>query len=191
MDGFYLTHHQYPWRGMSLILRGPVPVATLEQTLRSVMTQHDANLAYGVLTLEDAIESRISVFRVVMSVFAAFGIGGLFLAAIGIFGIVSFATNQRVREIGLRVALGAERKDVLSLVLRQGLSQVVLGIALGHVFSALVSGLLRQVLPGLESQRAFGYTTLGAGLLVVTLIAALLPASRALRVDPVIALRRD
>ncbi|MCB1100572.1 MAG: ABC transporter permease [Verrucomicrobiae bacterium] len=189
--GFYLPHHQYPRRGMSLILRGPVPVATLEQTLRRVMTQQDANLAYGVLTLKDAIESRISVFRVLMSVFAAFGIGGLFLAAIGIFGIVSFATNQRVREIGLRVALGAKRRDVLGFVLRQGLSQVVLGVALGLVFTGLVSGLLQQVLPGLENQSAFGYTALGFGLLVVTLIAALLPAGRALRVDPVTALRQD
>jgi putative ABC transport system permease protein len=119
------------------------------------------------------------------------GIVGLLLAAIGIYGVTSYSVNRRVREIGIRVALGADGQSVLRLILRQGIVLTLVGVGIGLAAGALVSQVVRSLLFGIS---ALDPATFGGGaalFLVVALAASYLPARRATRVDPMVALRAE
>jgi putative ABC transport system permease protein len=123
-----------------------------------------------------------------LSVFAAFSV---LLAAIGIYGVLAHVVSQRTREIGLRLALGAARGRVLRMVVGQALALAAAGLALGLAGAVGLSGLLRGLLFGVEPADLPTYLTAGVGLAAVALVASVVPAVRAARVDPIAALRSE
>ena len=129
--------------------------------------------------------------RIAAAVAGSLGVVGLLLAGIGIYGVASYNVSRRVREIGIRVALGADGGSVLRLVIRQGIVLTVIGVAIGLAVGALVSQVLRSLLFGISAVDpiVFGGAALAFG--VVSLAASYLPARRATRVDPMVALRAE
>jgi putative ABC transport system permease protein len=121
----------------------------------------------------------------------AFAAVGVILAAIGIYGVVSYTVVQRTGELGIRVALGAQTRDVLWLVLGKGAVLVLIGAALGGVGAYAVSRLLISLIPSLPTRDPLTLVLTGLGLVAVALIACYIPARRATRVDPLVALRSE
>ena len=119
----------------------------------------------------------------------AFGVVALFLAAIGIYGVLAYGVTQRVREFGIRQALGADDKSILSLVLRQGMLRVTIGIAIGLAGALLLSKYLESLLFQVQAKDPAVFVVVTAVLFVVAILACYIPARRATRIDPMVALR--
>jgi predicted permease len=133
-----------------------------------------------------------SLFQRVAVTFAgSFGLLAMLLAAVGIYGVVAYTTRQRTREIGIRVALGAERRGIYSLVLGQGFRLILAGLVVGTVLALALTRLLKAQLFGVSETDTLTFTSVGLLLAVVALIACHIPARRATRVDPMVALRHE
>jgi hypothetical protein len=143
------------------------------------------------MTLSDVNALELIPLRIVGAAAGAFGVVGLLLAAIGIYGVSSYNVTQRVREIGIRVALGADRRAVLRLVLRQGALLTGIGVAIGLAAGAIVAQVVRSLLFGIDALDAITFAGGAALFFAVALAATLGPARRATRVDPMIALRAE
>jgi len=188
----YLPFAEKPEQQAFLVARTRVPPATLAGAFRREVQRLDENLAvYDVRTLENRIaEGRLTVglFSAICSIFA--GIATV-LAAIGLYGVIAHAVSRRSQEIGLRMALGATRRDIVRLVLAQGFRPLAPGLAIGLVLALGTSQLLRVALVGVSPGDP--WTVVGV-LIVLSLVATLgclVPALRATRVDPLIALRHE
>jgi len=131
------------------------------------------------------------VFRLAASLAAVMGVLGLTLATVGVYGVVSFRAAQRTREIGIRMALGASRRDILVAVVRQGLQLALIGIAAGLAGAFALSRLLRSMLVGVNPGDPGTFLGVSLLLLSVTLLASYIPARRATKVDPMVALRYE
>ena len=121
----------------------------------------------------------------------AFGVLGLVLASVGVFGVVSYSVSQRTQEIGIRSALGAQRSHVLKMVLKQGMTMALIGTSIGIALAFLLFRGLRSVLYGVQSTDLVTLASVSALLLAVALVASYIPALRATYVDPVVALRDE
>jgi ABC-type antimicrobial peptide transport system permease subunit len=143
------------------------------------------------LTLEDAVKNSIAAARMASTLTSLFGLTALMLAGIGLYGVMSYAVSRRTREIGIRMALGAERSEVLRLVIKQGLLLTGIGIALGLLAAVMLTRLLRSLLyeVGTTDPLTFGFVALL--LAAVALLACYIPAQRATKVDPLVALRHE
>jgi ABC-type antimicrobial peptide transport system permease subunit len=127
--------------------------------------------------------------RFALTLFEAFGLVALVLAATGIYGVLSGSVTERTREIGVRLALGAQRRDVLALILRQGAKLALSGIAIGLAAAWLTTGLLVKLLYGVSATDPLTFAAIPLLLITVALLACWLPARRATKIDPIIALR--
>ena len=193
-DGFYVPVAQTDPSFLAVVARrgpGGSPAA-LVPSMREAVRAVDPDVPlYDLRTLDEAVR-RSSWFYVVFgSVFVTFGAVALFMASVGLYGVLSFSVSRRTQEMGIRMALGAGRRQVIRLVLRQGLGQILVGLGIGLVLAAGVSSvvgfLMFQVNP--RDPWVFGgvvLLTLGVGL-----AASLVPARRATGVDPIVALRSD
>jgi predicted permease len=189
-QGFYLPLAQSDRRFVSIVARANADHMQLSEPVRQAVSSLDANLPlYWVRPLQSEIDSNTWFYNVFGSLFMTFGAVALFLAAIGLYGVMSFAVGRRTQEVGIRKALGAQRGDVLRLVLRQGVLQIGLGLGLGVGLAMLTAGGLELVLFQVDPHDAVVYGTVLAVLAAAGLGACAVPALRAARIDPIEALR--
>jgi predicted permease len=189
----YFPHRQKKLREMTLLAQSQGDPGALAAPLREMVRGLDPNMPiYNVRTMEQFYQMRaISIFRVLVSTVAGMGAMGLGLAIVGLYGLVSYAAARRTREIGIRMAIGADRGAVSRMVLRQGAVLAVVGLLIGLAGSVGAGELLRAAFPG-DDQRDGGALLIVIPIVLsVTLLAAYLPARRASRLNPVQALRHD
>jgi putative ABC transport system permease protein len=146
---------------------------------------------FGQSTMSDLLADSMVRRKVVLSLMGAFAVVALLLAAIGTYGVMSVAANQRVREIGIRMALGAQRRDIERLIVRPGLLLAAVGIAAGVVVATLLARLMRAVLFSVAATDVMTYASVSLLLIAVTLVACYVPARRATKRDPLTALRTE
>ena len=203
--GFYLPYYSTPFgptratagQFSTLVVkpRG-VPATTFGNPLRRAVNRVDPNLPlYFVGTAADNIASFLGQNRIIGAMFSIFGAVAVLLAAVGLYGVMSFSVNQRTQEFGIRMALGADRDRILQMVMRQGALQLVIGLVLGLCVAAALGVAfetgIRAQLTGIGPLDPLTYAIVAALLTVVALIATLVPARRATRVDPMVALRTE
>ena len=178
--------------GATFELRTMASPEGLMSAVRNVVHEADDNLpVIRMRTQADSINRLLFNQRLLARLFGMFGTLGLMLACIGLYGLLSYDVTRRTREIGIRTALGAERRDVLLLVLRQGFVLVIAGVTLGAAAAIGVTKLLESLLYDVRPTDPYTFTLTAALLIAIGLIASLLPARRATRVDTVKALRAE
>jgi predicted permease len=159
--------------------------------IRAAIASLDPQLAVEIARLDDNLEQWRAPSKLVAALSATLAILALVLACTGVFGTVAYTVSRRVREIGIRIALGAAHADVLRLIVRQGMRPVVIGMAIGLPGAAVVSTVLANMLFGLSPHDPFSFIALPCGLFAIALLACYVPARRALRVEPTTALRTE
>lgn len=175
---------------MSLVVRVSADPQALADSVRAVVREVDLNQpVYNVMTMEQRLSNTMVSRRFNMSLLAVFAGLALGLAAVGIYGVMSWSVSRRVREIGVRMALGAQEGDVLRLVVRQGMAPALAGIGLGIAAALALTRYLESLLYAVPATDAFTFASVSALLALVALAACYLPARRAARVDPLEALR--
>jgi macrolide transport system ATP-binding/permease protein len=159
--------------------------------IREAARALDADLVVDVTKLEENLELWRTPSRIVATLSGTLGTLGLLLASIGVYGVVSYGVSQRVREIGIRMTLGADGKEVMRLLLRQAMRPVLIGAALGVAGCAAVSQIFSKVLYGIGSHDPIAFIGVPLFLLGIALLASYVPARRATRIDPAVALRYE
>jgi len=187
---YYLPWSQAVITWPTLTIRTAGDPAAMTSVLRGAVAEMDREIpVYGVTTLDDVIYKAAATPRFQTLVLASFAGLALMLAAIGLYGVLSYMVTQRSREIGVRIALGAGRGDVVTLILRRGLGLALLGIGIGLAASALLTGYMSGMLYGIQALDPATFVVVGAILLTVSIAASTGPAYRAARVDPMKVLR--
>src|SRR5664280_185985 len=180
-----------PWAWANLVLRGPAP-AGLAESLRRAVAEVDPDLAVDqVATVRQFIDQQQGNLRLVAQILSGFALLGLVLAAVGLYSVISQTVAQRTGEFGIRLALGAQRVDVLALVLQHGIRLAVLGLLLGLAGAYGLGRFLGGLMPRLASADPIALLGVSVILFVVTLVACWLPAWRATKVDPLVALKAE
>ncbi len=183
---------QWPRFTMTLVLRTSVDPLNLVSAVRQEVNNIDKNLpVYGAQTMDDVLSSEVASQR--FNAVAVVGFAGLavLLAAVGIYGVMAYAVNQRTHELGVRIALGAGSRNVLKMVLNEGLRLALIGVVLGLAASFALTRLIRGLLFGVKPTDPATFALVTVALLAVALAACWIPAHRATRVDPIIALRYE
>lgn len=188
----YLPVRQHPQSGMMVVIRTRVPPATLGDAIRREVAAIDESLAVrSLLTLEDSLWLRNWRQRVFGSMFAIFAAIALVLASLGLYAVMAHSVSQRVREIGVRMALGAAAGDILGLVFKQGMMQLAIGMVVGLSAAAGVTRVLSALLIGVTPADPLTFAGAALVLAIAGILGCAIPAGYAMRVDPVVALRNE
>ena len=188
----YLSLYQETPKELAIFLRGDLNASAIPEEVRAMVQSVNPELpVYGAQTLNDAVTASLEQRRFSMDIVAAFAVTALLLAALGIYGVISFIVSERTRDIGIRLALGAQRGKIMGMILRQGLGLATAGAALGLVGSVIVSHLMAGLLYGVSPTDLLTFAGVTLVLTAVALAACYIPARRAMRVDPMIALRYE
>jgi predicted permease len=175
---------------MTLFVRSAGDIAPIIGTIRGEIRALDSQVPIQqAFTVADVINQSLWAAKLAAALLGIFGLLALALASVGLYGVMAYAVSQRQREIGVRMALGAERSAVLRLVLQEGLTLVVVGVAVGLVASFVVSRSVASLLYAVSATDATSFLGAAGVLVAVALLASYLPALRASRVDPIVALR--
>jgi ABC-type antimicrobial peptide transport system permease subunit len=177
---------------MALIVRTTGEPGSVAPAVREQIRTLDPNLPItGIKTLQEQLDLSLFPSRVVAWTLGGFGVLALLLAALGIYGIVSYSVAQRTREIGVRVALGAKQKDVLRLVLGEGLFVIGVGLGVGLLLAAALTRVIAGFLFGIGATDPLTFAAVALVLGLIALAASFIPARRATKVDPWVALRYE
>jgi putative ABC transport system permease protein len=188
----YMPLRQWPVSFMTVVLKTSVPPTSLTEAARAQVAAIDPNLPLSNIGTLDAIVAKsISQQRFYMTLLSVFAAVALVLAAIGIFGVLSYAVSQRTREIGIRMALGAQERTVIGLVVRQAMALVAAGVVAGTLLALYLSQTMTKMLFSVRPTDPTTFVSVAAVLAGVALLASYLPARRATRVDPIVALRSE
>ncbi|PYI77647.1 MAG: hypothetical protein DMF04_05815, partial [Verrucomicrobia bacterium] len=190
---FYIPFAQDPDRRMDLVLRTSVAgLSGLQNAVRNVIHEIDPDIYVPKLQpVEHLITGTLSQPRFNMIVLGCFAGVAMILAAIGIYGVIAYSVAQRTKEIGIRMALGAQRTDMLQMVLRQSFSVVAIGLAIGLFAALALTRLMASLLYGVSAHDFSIYALVLFVLSFAALVASYLPARRAMNIDPMVALRYE
>jgi putative ABC transport system permease protein len=188
----FFPDRQRPSRQMFIVARTAADPLSLGPALRGVVAAMDKNLAVSnISAMEEVTAQSIGQERFTLLLLGLFSALALSLAAAGIYGVMSYAVAQRTHEIGVRVALGAQTRDMLKLVVTQGMALVLAGVGIGLASSLALTGFIRGLLFGVSATDPMTFAAISILLSVIALLACYLPARRATTVDPMVALRRE
>jgi predicted permease len=188
----YVSVDQTYNSGMSLVVRSPGDEAAVVAGIREAVKSLDARMPlYNVKTMGQHLTWAFWAQNMAASLSTAFGLLALALAATGLYGVIAYTVAQRTHEIGIRVALGAQGRDILRLVLGQGMALTLVGLALGLAAAFVLTRLIESLLYGVSATDPATYILVGLLLALVALAACLVPARRATKVDPMVALRYE
>jgi len=189
----YVSHIQNPERRLNLMIRTEARDASqIAQAARAEVKAFDPNqIIWRTRTLDELLGTSVAPRRFNMLLLGIFAGVALALAAVGLYGVMSYSVSWRTHEIGIRMALGAKRADVLRLVVRQGMTMTLIGLAIGLAGAFLLSRVMVGLLYGVSHNDPLTFAGVSIVLLGVALLACLIPARRATRVDPIVALRTE
>jgi putative ABC transport system permease protein len=189
----YLPFGQAQWVRMTLVARTTgTDAAGMFASLRGTIRQIDKDIpVYNIRPIEQLLSASVARRRFNMILLGTFALLALMLAAIGIYGVMSYSVTQRTHEIGVRVALGAQSSDVLKLIVRQGMRLVLVGVLVGLAASFALTRIMSSLLFGISPTDLFTFASVSVLLVGIALLACLIPARRATRVDPMVALRYE
>ena len=188
----YLPYAQRPTQNQTLVIRATAEPTALVAAVRNAVRTLDQNLPlYGIRTVEEYLAASVAARRMNMLLIGVFAGLALLLAAVGIYGVVAHSVTERTREIGIRMALGANAYEVLRLMLRDGLKLTLLGVALGLIAALGLTRMLKSLLFEVQTTDPLTFVAVALLLTVVALLACWIPARRATKVDPLTALRHE
>jgi len=188
----YVPFAQAPLYGAEVVVRSSLSASSVAAGIRQAVQSIDKNLPVtDIERFPDALDASISRQRLWTSLLDAFSAIALILAGVGIFGVVSYAASQRTREIGIRMALGAQPRDVLRLILTQGAKLALLGLGFGIVAALALTRLMTSMLYGVSSADPVTFASVAILLVAVAMLAGYIPARRTMGIDPMIALRYE
>jgi predicted permease len=188
----YLPHTQFPTRALNLVVRSAVDPQSLTSAARKEIRELDLDLpVYGVRTMEQRVQESLAQRRfatMLLTLFAAIALG---LAAVGIYGVMTYLVSQGTRELGIRLALGASSRSILMLVVRQGMTVAVVGLFIGLAGALALTRFMKSLLFDVKASDLLTFASIAALLTSVALLASYVPARRAARIDPIESLRRE
>ena len=188
----YLSLYQRTAKDLAIFARGQLDRAAIPVELREQVQSVNPELpVFGAQMLDETVSASLSERRFSMEMVGLFALTALLLAGLGIYGVISYIVSERTHEIGIRLALGAESRNILRMVLRQGLRLAIAGAALGLVCAVIVSHLMAGLLYGVRPTDPVTFAGVTLLLIGVALLACYIPARRAIRVDPLVALRYE
>jgi putative ABC transport system permease protein len=188
----YWPHPELVYPGMTIVLRTKGDARAVAPAAREVIRTLDPLQPIGeISTMESLLSTSVARSRFSASLLAVFSVVALVMAAVGIYGVMSYSVLQRTHEIGVRMALGAQRFDVLKLMVKKGIVLALIGVAAGLAASFALTRLISTLLFEVTATDSATFAAVSVGLFLVTLIACYVPARRATRVDPLKALRYE
>jgi putative ABC transport system permease protein len=192
----YVPYNENAWVGWSsqmyLVVRGNGNAADLVAAIRAQLASVDNTVPLAqIRTMDDLLDDSLAQQRFRTWLISGFAALALLLSAIGLYALISYSVSQRTREIGVRVALGARRGNVMGMVLREGVQLLILGLLLGLLGAFLTTRIMRSLLYSTSATDALSFVGTSLTLVVVALLACYIPARRATKVDPVVALRYE
>jgi predicted permease len=188
----YAPYAQYPQRSLALVVRTASDPGSFIPAVREQVWEIDRDLPlYKIRNMGQILAASIARPRFNMLLIVIFAAVALVLASVGIYGVISYSVTQRTHEIGIRMALGAQRKDVLKLVVGQGLALTLAGVGIGLITSFALTRVMSSLLYGVSATDPITFAAISTLLTGVALLACFIPARRATKVDPMIALRYE
>ncbi|HKW87145.1 MAG TPA: ABC transporter permease [Candidatus Acidoferrales bacterium] len=188
----YVPFRRSPSNNADLVVKSAVDPAALTRAIRGVVASIDKDQPiFGIATMNKLVSDDVSTLRITLVLLGLFSVLALVLAAIGIYGVISYSFAQRTHEIGIRMALGAQRRDVMRLVLRQGGRIALTGIGIGIAAALGLTRLMSSLLFSVNASDPATFAAVALLLAAVALVACYIPARRAMRVDPMVALRYE
>jgi predicted permease len=188
----YLPHSQFPTTFNSIVVKTETdPTAMIGAVRREILAVDKDQAVFNLTTLEELRSGSILTRKFFMGLLLVFAALALILAAVGIYGVMSYVASQRTHEIGIRMALGAQAKDVLKLIIGNGMVLAMIGVALGLGGAFAVTRLMAGLLFGVTTTDAPTFVIVSVGLIAIALLACYIPARRATKVDPLVALRYE
>jgi putative ABC transport system permease protein len=186
------AHSNFDWKAMSLVVRATVEPEMLTDSARHQVRNRDPDASvFLVRTMEQVVSDSVAGTRILSRLLTIFSALALVMASVGVYGVMSYLVSQRAHEIGVRMALGARRREVVRMVLARGLGNALLGVVLGLLCTVMMGAAMRRFVIGIGVFDMWSYFVAVSVVLAVALAASYLPAWRASRLDPLAALRDE